>query len=371
MITGNYGLLAISTALSDWRTLQGLRADGSFDQANPSGDGIKNIIRFAYNLAPTSGALNTPSLNPSLPAGGNAGLPSVSTNPLLPPNFSPELFLIFLICQWSDISLTVLLSSVFKTHDSRATLSEECSSGQVFAYPVAGQAILVSLGTDFFGGALLNLTDTRGGLGDVDGNDLIDIYSGGVVVNSTIGFVLGQAYAISVAIDFDATGPGANLALSVDGVLTSTTLVTTNGTFRELGFYGGNQSNRSSVDNIKLDRIVTSAGFAQWKIDNGLPAGTPPNDDFDFDGVSDLVEYALGTLPNNASSAGRPLLSREAGTLKVFVTAMAFGPGAHNKKRSAIWMTARRMGSRSSKRWPLLSCKGQNRFKAHSCLASC
>jgi len=180
---------------------------------------------------------------------------------------------------------------------------------------VAGQAILVSLGTAFFDGGGLNIANTRVGLGDGNGNGFIDIYSGGAVVDSTIPFVLGTTYKISVAIDFDATGTGATLVLTVDGVLTTASLVTTDGTFRELGYYGGNGANRSSVDDIKVDLVEpSSGGFAQFKIDNGLPAETEPDDDFDFDGVSDLVEYALGTLPNDASSAFRPVLSREAGT---------------------------------------------------------
>ncbi len=54
--------------LATWRTLQGLPADGSQDGANPSGDGVKNLMKYALNLAPSAGDLalskNRPLSNP-------------------------------------------------------------------------------------------------------------------------------------------------------------------------------------------------------------------------------------------------------------------------------------------------------------------
>lgn len=47
-------------SLATWRTLQGLPADGSQDDANPSGDGVPNLIKYALNLAPNAGDLALP-----------------------------------------------------------------------------------------------------------------------------------------------------------------------------------------------------------------------------------------------------------------------------------------------------------------------
>jgi hypothetical protein len=52
-----------------WRSLQGLPADGSQDNANPSGDGVSNLLKYALNLAPNAGDLalsnNRPLANPN------------------------------------------------------------------------------------------------------------------------------------------------------------------------------------------------------------------------------------------------------------------------------------------------------------------
>ncbi len=47
-------------SLAPWRVLHGLAADGSQDLANPSGDGISNLLKYALNLAPAAGDLAKP-----------------------------------------------------------------------------------------------------------------------------------------------------------------------------------------------------------------------------------------------------------------------------------------------------------------------
>ena len=67
------------SALATWRALQGLAADGSQDLANPSGDGIANLLKLAFNMAPNAGDLavaNTAVLTPS----GVSGLPLVTVD---------------------------------------------------------------------------------------------------------------------------------------------------------------------------------------------------------------------------------------------------------------------------------------------------
>jgi len=67
----NYTVL---TPLQMWRALQGLATDGSQDVANPSGDGITNLLKFAFNMAPIAGDLARPNVG-VLPVDGTAGLP--------------------------------------------------------------------------------------------------------------------------------------------------------------------------------------------------------------------------------------------------------------------------------------------------------
>jgi hypothetical protein len=60
-----------------WRNLQGLAANGSQDFANPSGDGISNLAKYACNLAPNAGDLAKPNYT-ILSPNGTAGLPLIT-----------------------------------------------------------------------------------------------------------------------------------------------------------------------------------------------------------------------------------------------------------------------------------------------------
>lgn len=70
---------AAATALDDWRFLQGLAGDGSQDNANPSADGVKNLLKYAFNMAPNTGDLNTANLQ-VMPEDGGSGLPRIFRN---------------------------------------------------------------------------------------------------------------------------------------------------------------------------------------------------------------------------------------------------------------------------------------------------
>lgn len=69
----------VLSSLQTWRSLQGLSADGSQDLANPSGDGIANLLKFAFNMAPVAGDLAASNLS-ILPETGSFGLPSIRTD---------------------------------------------------------------------------------------------------------------------------------------------------------------------------------------------------------------------------------------------------------------------------------------------------
>ncbi len=70
---------AVATALYQWRVLHGLATDGSEDDGNPSGDGVANLLKYAFNMAPDAGDLLESDVS-ILPNGGTAGLPAITTN---------------------------------------------------------------------------------------------------------------------------------------------------------------------------------------------------------------------------------------------------------------------------------------------------
>lgn len=62
-----------------WRAMHGLAPNGSQDSENPAGDGVANLFKYAFNLAPTPGTLTIPN-RAVLPTNGAAGLPSITPN---------------------------------------------------------------------------------------------------------------------------------------------------------------------------------------------------------------------------------------------------------------------------------------------------
>jgi hypothetical protein len=77
-------LVTESTAFTTFRTTHGLPADGSADLATPAGDGVPNLLKYAFNLigsgpgqAPTLATPHSPTLAPD----GSAGLPFADLAP--------------------------------------------------------------------------------------------------------------------------------------------------------------------------------------------------------------------------------------------------------------------------------------------------
>ncbi len=68
----------VNPVLVGFRSLHGLPSDGSQDDANPSGDGVPNLLKFAFNLASNAGDLLLPN-GTVLPPNGAAGLPSLTS----------------------------------------------------------------------------------------------------------------------------------------------------------------------------------------------------------------------------------------------------------------------------------------------------
>lgn len=77
---GAYRVVSDSTVvlpIAAFRTLHGLAADGSQDFANPSGDRIPNLLKYAFRLAENAGDLNTPNYRLLQSPADTAGLPSL------------------------------------------------------------------------------------------------------------------------------------------------------------------------------------------------------------------------------------------------------------------------------------------------------
>lgn len=76
---GYFITLSVVPALPAWRTLHGLPTDGSQDLAKPAGDGVANVHKYAFNMAPNAGDLARPNVQ-VLPVNGTTGLPRISVD---------------------------------------------------------------------------------------------------------------------------------------------------------------------------------------------------------------------------------------------------------------------------------------------------
>jgi hypothetical protein len=77
--SGDFGSYAPSGAsISSWRALHGLPTNGASDLANPGGDGVPNLLKFAFNMAPDPGDLSTQSTTRILAPAGLRGLPAIT-----------------------------------------------------------------------------------------------------------------------------------------------------------------------------------------------------------------------------------------------------------------------------------------------------
>jgi dienelactone hydrolase len=122
------------TSLLSWRSLHGLATNGSQDLLSPAGDGVSNLLKFAFNLAPQAGNLNLPAARMS--ANGTSGLPLVQTeasqaltltfvrrkesdNPGI--TYTPQVSTDLVV--WSDLTSTPAVTSIDGTWE-RATYTD-------------------------------------------------------------------------------------------------------------------------------------------------------------------------------------------------------------------------------------------------------
>jgi hypothetical protein len=68
--------------LAAFRATHGLDKTGSDDLENPSGDGVSNLVRYAFGMSPQDGDLLYPASPRVMPVDGTAGLPTVFRDPL-------------------------------------------------------------------------------------------------------------------------------------------------------------------------------------------------------------------------------------------------------------------------------------------------
>ncbi len=85
---GSWGNIAelefLTSPLAAFRTTHSLPADGSADLATPAGDGVANLLKYAFNLTgsgPAQASTLTTPHSPILAPDGSAGLPFVTTEP--------------------------------------------------------------------------------------------------------------------------------------------------------------------------------------------------------------------------------------------------------------------------------------------------
>jgi hypothetical protein len=88
------------------------------------------------------------------------------------------------------------------------------------------------------------------------------------------------------------------------------------GTYSITATYSGNANNTISTSTA-LSQVVVLPGYESWASDGaqGLTAGVnnDPSDDPDYDGFSNLMEFALGGAPMASSQTIQPTLTNSAG----------------------------------------------------------
>jgi len=80
LLTWTATATAIVPTLPLWRALQNLAPDGSQDLGDPSHDGISNLVKYAFNMAPEAGDSLAPNLTILDPVAGTTGLPAIRTD---------------------------------------------------------------------------------------------------------------------------------------------------------------------------------------------------------------------------------------------------------------------------------------------------
>ena len=91
-------------------------------------------------------------------------------------------------------------------------------------------------------------------------------------------------------------------------------------------YYRVSSANTSGQSTASAEATATTrTAYAQWKLDTGLGADALDTADADFDGLANLVEYALGTSPTN-STASPIVTSVSGGFLTLTVTKAAPTP---------------------------------------------
>ncbi|MCU0797137.1 MAG: chitobiase/beta-hexosaminidase C-terminal domain-containing protein [Akkermansiaceae bacterium] len=128
----------LQNGLENWRSLEGLAADGSQDLAEPYNDGIPNLLKYAFNMNLTAG--NT------LAPGGNSGLPLITVNS------TPQLSITFIrrkastnpgvsyhvdatgnLENWSPLDLSTATLQSIDSQWERVTVTDPTSGEKRFA----------------------------------------------------------------------------------------------------------------------------------------------------------------------------------------------------------------------------------------------
>ncbi|MEO5914382.1 MAG: autotransporter-associated beta strand repeat-containing protein [Luteolibacter sp.] len=131
-------------------------------------------------------------------------------------------------------------------------------------------------------------------------------YTGDTRVNGGI-LSLDTAFFANTADVYIATGAVLNLTHSGTDVVNALYF---NGVAQANGIYDAGNSGGLITGTGKIQVGATPAGYASWAVAKGLTAGVNDgvNQDPDFDGIANLLEYVLGGLPIGAGSSNTSIL---------------------------------------------------------------
>ena len=172
------------------------------------------------------------------------------------------------------------------------------------AVSVASGATLAGIGT-----ASGSLTVNAGGSvspGTSAGAQTGTLTTGTTTITGTYACQIDGAVADRLTVNGDLTLTGGTLAFGVLAAPTAAEYViasytgTLTGSFAVTGLPSGYQVQYDS--GAKQIKLVQASGFQSWATSNGLSGN--PDADFDNDGLSDAVEYVLGTSATAANAGG-------------------------------------------------------------------
>jgi len=358
ILTGND---VAASPFEAWMNAANMPAESAGPLQSPYGDGAVNLQKFAFNLDPT----RADSRHLLAGAGGTAGLPGftkgangrlrlefirrkVSGNPGITyrAEFSTDLV------SWVDLTGLATVTSINGTWE-RLLIEDVPPAGAKSRFA----RVMVKENAATAGMVPLIVVEQAGGIGMIDGISNLDVGAAATGAQLTMTFTVKNIGTADLT-GLDLSKGGANAAEFTLGTLGATTLAAgTSTTFtviftpsvtglRTAAIHVASNDTASGPFDISLIGTGTATALQAWRqtnfgsIDN-RGDGEDLND-FDKDGIPNLIEFAFGLNPIQNSAGLLPLPQR---TGNNFVISFAQPAGVSGITYGAEWSETLLSGS--------------------------